>query len=76
MDVLVSGHIVLVFSIYSSFKQCHIVFTGGTVVKNLPASAGDAREMGLVPGLGRSPGVGNGNPLYSSCVENPMDRGA
>ena len=45
------------------------------VVKNPPASAGDVRDMGSVPGLGRSPGGGNGNPLQSSCLENPMDRG-
>ena len=51
-------------------------FPGGTVVKNLPASAGDSRDAGLIPGLGRSPGVGNGNPLQYSCLENPMDRGA
>ena len=42
------------------------------MVKNLPANAGDARDMGLIPGLGRSPGVGNGNPLWYSC----QDRGA
>ena len=46
------------------------------VVKNLPANAGDMRDVGLIPGLGRSPGVGNGNPLQYSCLENPMDRGA
>ena len=46
------------------------------VVKNLPASAGDARDVGLIPELGRSPGVGNGNPLQYSCLENFMDRGA
>ena len=50
-------------------------FTGGTVVKNPPASSGDTRVIGLVPGLGRSPGVGNGNTLQLSCLENPMDRG-
>ena len=44
------------------------------VVKNLPANAGDAGDMGLIPGSGRSP-RGNGNPLQYSCVENPMDRG-
>ena len=43
------------------------------MVKNLPANAGD---LGLIPGLGRSPGEGNGNPLQFSCLENPMDRGA
>ena len=46
------------------------------VVKNPPANAGDARDMGLIPGLRRSPGVGNGNPLQYSCLENPMDREA
>ena len=46
------------------------------MVKNLPASAGDARDMGLIPGLGRSPGGGNGKLLQYSCLENPMDRGA
>ena len=48
----------------------------GSVVKNLPASDGDARDVGLIPGLGRSPGGGNGNPLQCSCLENSMDRGA
>jgi len=46
------------------------------VVKNPPASAGDLRDMGSVPGLGRSPGGGNSNPLQYSCLENPMDRGS
>ena len=46
------------------------------VVKNPPASAGDVRGVGSMPGLGRSPGEGNGNPLQNSCLENPMDRGA
>ena len=49
---------------------------GGAVVKNLPASAGDARDMGSIPGSGNSPGVGNGNPLQYSCLENSMDREA
>ena len=43
------------------------------MVKNLPAEAGD---MGSIPGLGRSPGGGHGNPLQYSCLENPKDRGA
>ena len=46
------------------------------MVKNLPANAGDARDMGSIPGSGRSPRGGNGNPLQYSCLENPMDRGA
>ena len=46
------------------------------LVKNLPANAGDIREVGLIPALGRSPGGGQGNPLQYSSLENPMDRGA
>ena len=51
-------------------------FPGGTVVKNLPANAGDTRDAGLIPGSGRFPGEGNGNPLQYSCLESSMDRGA
>ena len=47
-------------------------FPDGSVVKKLPANAGD---VGLIPGSGRSPGKGNGNPFQYSCLENPMDRG-
>ena len=50
-----------------------IGFPGGSVVKNPPANVGD---MGLIPGSGRCPGGGNGNPLQYSCLENPMDKGA
>ena len=46
------------------------------VAKNLSASARDVRDKGSIPGLGRSPGGGHGNPLQHSCLENPMDRGA
>ena len=46
------------------------------VVKNLPANAGDIRDGGLILRLGRSSGVGNGNPPQYSCLVNPMDRGA
>ena len=46
------------------------------VVKSSPANAGDIRDVGLVPELGRSPGGGRGNLLQYSCLENPMDRGA
>ena len=45
------------------------------VVKNLLANAGNVRDMGLIPGSGRSPGGGQGNLLQYSCLENPMDRG-
>ena len=46
------------------------------VVKNSLVNAGDIRDVGLIPGLGRSPGGEHGNPLQYSCLENPMDRGA
>ena len=46
------------------------------VVKSLPADTGDIRDVSLISGLGRSPGVGNGNPLQYSCLENPMGREA
>ena len=45
------------------------------MVKNLPANAGDIRDEGSIPGSGRSPGGGSGNPLQYSCLEDPMDRG-
>ena len=45
------------------------------MVKNPPANAGDTGDLGSIPGSGRSPGEGNGNPLQSSCLGNPMDRG-
>ena len=46
------------------------------MVRNLPANTGDMGDTGLIPGLGRSPGEGNGNPLQYSCLENPMAREA
>ena len=46
------------------------------IVKNPPASAGDMRDMGLIPGWGRPPGEGHGKPFQYSCLENSMDRGA
>ena len=54
-------------------KAKHKNFPGDSVVKNPPANEGD---LGSIPGLGRSPGEGNGNPLQDSCLESPMDRGA
>ena len=56
----------------SGFTDAHVAL----VVKNLPANAGDARGAGSIPGLGRSPGDGNGSPLQYSHLENPTDRGA
>ena len=46
------------------------------VVKNLPANAGDIKDTGSIPGWGKSPGGGHGNPPQYSCLENPMDRRA
>jgi len=51
-------------------------FPDSAVVKNLPAIAEDAGDMGFIPGLGRFPEGGNGNPLQYSCLGNSMDRGA
>ena len=57
-------------------KFIQLGLPGGTVVKNLPANAGDAGDGSSISGSGRFPGVGNGNPLQSSCLENSMCRGA
>ena len=57
-------------------QPCGSGFLDGSVVKNPPANAGGSSDMGSIPGLGRSPGEGNGNPLHYSCLENSMDGGA
>ena len=59
-----------------TLADSRIVIINALVVKNPPADAGDLRDVGWIPGSGRSPGEGNGNPLQYSCLENPMDRGA
>ena len=51
-------------------------FPGGSVVKNLPANAGDSRDTGSIPWLGRAPRYRNGNPLQYSCLKNSMEKGA
>ena len=63
---------------YFAFGQTKVPWASQVVpvVKNLPANAGDIKDVSCIPGLGRSPGGGHGNPLQSSCLENPMDRGA
>ena len=62
---------------HTDFNKTHyhstLSFPGVSVIKNLLTNAGD---MGSLPGSGRSPGEGNGNPLQYSCLENPMERGA
>ena len=57
-------------------KQVPILLMGFPGSSEGKESAGNAGDLGLIPGSGRSPGKGNGNPLQYSCLENPMDRGA
>ena len=72
------------YFIFCMYVACYEFFFGhltwasqvAQVVKNPPASAGDAGGTGSIPGSGRSPGEGNGNPLQCSCLENPRDGGA
>ena len=83
-----SGHhpvvIPFCFSLNHSMKSFLLIrtgvhktgFPGGSVVKNPPANAEDAGDLGLIPALGRSPGGEKGNPFQYSCLENPMDREA
>ena len=62
--------------LFGSSEFLGMGFPGGTMVKNLLGSIGDARDEGLNPGSGRSYGGGNSNPLQYSCLGNPTDRGA
>ena len=64
------------YSICPLSSDTHLASQVALVVKNMPANAGAIREVGLIPGSGRSSGVGNGSPLQYSCLEYPMDRGA
>ena len=71
-------HIETYFILFDSHTISHSVtvsqgFPGGPVVKNLPVTAGDTRDSGLIPESGRSPGGENGNPLWYSSLENLMD---
>ena len=74
------GIITLENNAATSFKVIHTHSYGASqvtlVVKNPTANAGDSRGTGLIPGLGRSPGGGRGNPLQYPCLENPMNRRA
>ena len=62
--------------IVNTFSISQKGLPGGAVVKNLPANAGDARDMGLISGSGRSPGEGNSNIVQYSCLGNSTDRRA
>ena len=68
--VLIKGN--SLYNLFPSFGG----FPGGAVVESLPAIARDTRDMSLIPELGRTPGIGNGNPLQCSFLGNPVDRGA
>ena len=59
------------FQVRKKAIKNRVGFFGSSVVKNLSANAGGRPSAGLIPGLGRSPGVGNGNPLQYPCLENP-----
>ena len=65
---------VLFKSLLNLYRLCITDFPGGSVIKNLPANAADAKDVGSFPRSGRSPGVGNGNPLQYSCLENSIGR--
>ena len=66
------GHACFFLSLPGAYQVALVV----TKKKNLPTFSGDSKDEGSIPGLGRSPGEGNGNPLQYSCLENPMGRGA
>ena len=75
LNTVGKNKISLFLLILSSYYN-NLGFPGGTVVKNLPAIAGDTRNMGAIPGQGTYAGVKNGTLLQYSCLENPRDRGA
>ena len=71
--VWLQGHSSQALNLYENYGTVYMTsgFPDGSVVKNLSANAGDARDAGLIPGWGRFPGGGSGNPLQYSCLENP-----
>ena len=72
------GHDWATFTFMSNWGLIPTIQTSQVVlvIKKLPANAGDVKDAGLIPGSGRSPEGGHGNPLHYACLENPMDRGA
>ena len=80
-DVIKGQRILFALVYYWRLVKLAALHLGGAsqvvlVAKNPPANAGDIRDSGSIPGFGRSPREGHGNPLQYSCLENPMDRGA
>ena len=76
MEIYIYIYLYVSLSIYLSIYLSLYLFPGGSVVKNLPANAGDVGDLDLIPGSESSPGRENGKPLQHSCLDNPMDRGA
>ena len=83
--MLITFHFTFYYFLFVRTHFCYLIrppyphqrgLLGGSVVKNPPANAGNAGDATLIPGLGRSPEVVNGNPLQYSCLGNLMDRGA
>ena len=72
MNNKIDHHFLSVYSVVYFLRASQVAL----LVKNPPANAGDARDMGSIPGSGRSPGIGNGNQLQDSCLESSVDRGA
>ena len=70
------NHFMIYVSQIIMLYAVNLGFPCGSMVKILPGNAGNAADVGVIPGLGRSPGEVNGNPLQYSCLENSMDRGA
>ena len=69
-----SSKVIQLYTHTHTHTHTHTGFPTGTVVKNLPANEGDARDVGLIFGLGWFPGLGNSSPLQHSCIENSTDR--
>ena len=75
MSIKLHIHVIYIHKLHI-YIYIYLCFPGGTVVKNLSVSVGDKRDVGLIPGLERSSGAGNGSLRRYSCLGNPMDRGA
>ena len=72
---MIVDYIMIIFLSNHLFLEVHINFSHGSVGKESACNAGDTGDVGSVPGLGRSPGEGNGTPLQYCCLKNPMGRG-
>ena len=73
-QIIIIVKIYIVLESAQNYSNMYIYIPGGSVVKNLPANAEDLGDTSSISGSGRSPGVGNGNPLQYSCQKNSIDR--